>query len=341
MKRESGNPSGRRMNQEQKTFLQMMALPAVVIILIVIIRIAERPKEAPEESVELPTVAVLETGMTVAGELPDWEEERLPEEPGVEPETMESEESESETEAEGLDEFATEDFQRDSVPELLTLMEKYFEARELADAAAMNQLYGISGLTDQELEAQSARMRNNSKYVQNFENIVTYVKKGPEADSWLVYAVADINFYSAKTRAPMILWCYVTKDDEGNYVIKNNQDFSSAEQQFINEANHSDEVRRLAADVNHRLREALSSDENLNRVYGVLREGSPIWEGTGESEPEVVIGGTEPKAASEEEATEPEAASEEEATEPRAQESEGQEPEEQGTEAQELEVQVP
>ena len=306
MKKKSGNSSGRRLNQEQKTFLQMMALPAVVVILIVVIRIMERPKEEPEESVEPPTVAMMETGITITGGQPDWEDERLPEEPGVEPETMESEEPEAETEPEELDEFATESFQRDSVPELLTLMERYFEARELADASAMNQLYGISGLTDQELEAQSARMRNNSKYVQNFENIVTYVKEGPDTNSWLVYAVADINFYSSKTRAPMILWCYVTKDGEGNYVIKNNQDFSPAEQQFINEANHSDEVRKLAADVNHRLREALSSDENLNRVYGVLREGSPIWEGTEESEPEVVIGSTDPESMPEPETSEAE-----------------------------------
>lgn len=290
MKKKSGNPLGSRLNREQRRLLQVMALPVIVIILIVIIRIAERPEEVPEESVAPPTVAVPETGMTVAGELPEWEE-RLPEEPGVEPEETEPDTTESETDPEELDEFATERFQKNGVPEILTLMETYFEAREMADAAMMNQLYGIEGLTDQALEEQSARMRNNSRYVQDFENIVTYVMEGPDGNSWLVYGVADINFYSAKTRAPMILWCYVIKDSEGNYRIKNNQDFTSAEQQFINEANHSDEVRKLAADVNRRLREALSSDENLNHVYGVLRDGSPIWEGTEETEPEVVIGG--------------------------------------------------
>ncbi len=83
MKKKSGNSSGRRLNQEQKTFLQMMALPAVVVILIVVIRIMERPKEESEESVEPPTVAMMETGITITGGQPDWEDERLPEEPGV------------------------------------------------------------------------------------------------------------------------------------------------------------------------------------------------------------------------------------------------------------------
>ena len=164
-------------------------------------------------------------------------------------------------------------------------------AEELADAEAMNQIYGIGEVSAEALEAQSVRMRNNSKYVQGFENIATYVMDGENANSWLVYAVADINFYSARTRAPMILWCYVTVDGEGNYHIIDSRELSPKAQQLVNEANHSQEVRRLAADVNRRLKEALTSDENLNNVYGVLHDGSPVWEGTGEMEPEVVIVG--------------------------------------------------
>ncbi len=300
MKRNTENLSGRRKKREQKIFLQVMAVPVIVILLIIIIRIAERPEKEPEESTVLPTVAVMETGMTVAETLPEPEEERLPEEPGDEPDATEPTETESEAESEEQDEFSTERFRRNGVPELLTLMETYFQAREAADAQTMNQLYGIGEVTDQELEEQSARMRNNSKYIQDFENIVTYVMEGEKENSWLVYAVADINFYSAKTRAPMILWCYVTKDSQGNYTIKDNRQFSSAELQFIDAANHSEEVRRLAADVNQRLREALSSDEKLNRVYGVLRDGSPVWEGTEETEPEVVIGGDSVETTAEE-----------------------------------------
>ncbi len=58
---------------------------------------------------------------------------------------------------------------------------------------------------------------------------------------------------------------------------------------FAEVANHSQEVRRLAADINARLTEALASDERLKAVYGVLQAGSPVWEGTAETEPEVEI----------------------------------------------------
>lgn len=294
MRKKQQGPRDKGMSQEQRQLLHVMTLPLIVVILIIIILIAERGEKEPEVLPEPPEVETMGQGMTAAapGALEEMGE-RLPEEPGDEPDETQPEETESEGEEQEQeqDPFATENFRRDGEPGVLALMEAYFQARELADAQAMNQIYDIGEVSAEELEAQSVRMRNNSKYVQGFENIATYVIDGENANSWLVYAVADINFYSAKTRAPMILWCYVTVDGQGNYHIVDNQELSPRAQQLINEANHSQEVRRLAADVNQRLKEALTSDENLNNVYGVLHDGSPVWEGTGETEPEVVIVG--------------------------------------------------
>ncbi|MCI9202137.1 MAG: hypothetical protein HFI97_00315 [Lachnospiraceae bacterium] len=292
MKKKSRTWLGIRVSREQKKVLQIMMLPMIVLILIIIIKIAERPKKEPELPSE-PTVAMTESGMTAENIVESWEEERLPEEPGDEPDETEPTEPETETEPLGQDEFATDRFQRDPIPEILTLMEHYFQAKEKGDAAAMNQLYGIGEVTEEELQAQSARMRSNSKYVQGFENVATYVMDGPEEGSWLVYAVVDINFYLARTRAPMITWCYVKQDGEGNFLIVDNQKLSPEIQRFIVEAGRLEEVRRLAANVNQRLREALNADEDLKNVYGILREGSPVWEETEETQPEISIIGTE------------------------------------------------
>jgi hypothetical protein len=60
-------------------------------------------------------------------------------------------------------------------------------------------------------------------------------------------------------------------------------------QERVTEANHSDEVRRLAADVNAKLRQLLTEDEGLAEAYGVLYSGSQVWEGTQETEAEVVV----------------------------------------------------
>lgn len=268
---------------EKKALLPVLIVPLVVIVLMIIIVLADHAKFRAEES-----AAVAETVETA-------EPETMAEEPetesGENESDTETETQPEETEAENGDPYATENLTHDSVPELLSLMKKYFTARAAGDAETMNEIYGVTGLSFTEMEAEKTRLRSNSKYVQEFENITTYVRDGVTADSWLVYALADIKFHSVKTAAPMIMWCYVEKDSEGNYHIINDAELSEETMQFIDRSNHSEEVRRLASSVNVKLKEALNSDEDLNSVYGVLRDGSPVYDDG--SEPEVVIGGDE------------------------------------------------
>ena len=264
---------------EKKALLPVLVIPLVVIVLMIVIVLADYGKKRAEE---LP--AVTETAET---------EEQEPEtmaETGESAETETDAEAEAETEAseENGDPYATENLTHDSVPEVLSLMKKYFTARASGDADTMNEIYGVSGLSFTELEHEKTRLRSNSKYVQEFENITTYVRDGVTADSWLVYALADIKFHSVKTAAPMIMWCYVEKDSEGNFHIINDADLSENVLQFVETSNHSEEVRKLASSVNVKLKEALNSDEDLNSVYGVLRDGSPVYDDG--QEPEVVIG---------------------------------------------------
>ena len=264
---------------EKKALLPVLVIPLVVIVLMIVIVLADYGKKRAEE---LP--AVTETAET---------EEQEPEtmaETGESAETETDTAAEAETEAseENGDPYTTENLTHDSVPEVLSLMKKYFTARASGDADTMNEIYGVSGLSFTELEHEKTRLRSNSKYVQEFENITTYVRDGVTADSWLVYALADIKFHSVKTAAPMIMWCYVEKDSEGNFHIINDADLSENVLQFVETSNHSEEVRKLASSVNVKLKEALNSDEDLNSVYGVLRDGSPVYDDG--QEPEVVIG---------------------------------------------------
>lgn len=264
---------------EKKALLPVLVIPLVVIVLMIVIVLADYEKKRAEE---LP--AVTETAET---------EEQEPEtmaETGESAETETDTAAEAETEAseENRDPYTTENLTHDSVPEVLSLMKKYFTARASGDADTMNEIYGVSGLSFTELEHEKTRLRSNSKYVQEFENITTYVRDGVTADSWLVYALADIKFHSVKTAAPMIMWCYVEKDSEGNFHIINDADLSENVLQFVETSNHSEEVRKLASSVNVKLKEALNSDEDLNSVYGVLRDGSPVYDDG--QEPEVVIG---------------------------------------------------
>lgn len=266
-------------DEEKKALLPVLVIPLVVIVLMIVIVLADYGKKRAEE----PAV------VTETAETQEQEPETMAETgESAETETDAAAESETEAPEENGDPYATENLTHDSVPEVLSLMKKYFTARASGDADTMNEIYGVSGLSFTELEHEKTRLRSNSKYVQDFENITTYVRDGVTADSWLVYALADIKFHSVKTAAPMIMWCYVEKDSEGNFHIINDADLSENVLQFVETSNHSEEVRKLASSVNVKLKEALNSDEDLNSVYGVLRDGSPVYDDG--QEPEVVIG---------------------------------------------------
>ena len=179
---------------EKKALLPVLVIPLVVIVLMIVIVLADYGKKRAEEP-----PAVTETAET---------EEQEPEtmaETGESAETETDTAAEAETEAseENRDPYTTENLTHDSVPEVLSLMKKYFTARASGDADTMNEIYGVSGLSFTELEHEKTRLRSNSKYVQEFENITTYVRDGVTADSWLVYALADIKFHSVKTAAPI------------------------------------------------------------------------------------------------------------------------------------------
>lgn len=277
-------------DEEQRALLTAAAIPLIVIILMIIIVIADHGKAKETENQEPSTTMEAETG----------NESEL---------QTEEAEAEGESESEAVEIPEMEGLQRDRVPEILSLMKSYFAAREDSDAETMSRIYGRGEQTEAELEEERKRLRSNAKYVQEFENIATYVMNGETADTWLVYTLYDIRFYSAETAAPMIMWCYVYRDAEGNYLIRSNDTLTEAEIDFADRISHSEEVRRLASGVNVKLKEALTADEELNSIYGVLRDGSPVY---GE-EPEQRIVVAETTAASEETSAEEETEASEEA----------------------------
>lgn len=277
-----------RIDDEQKKLLSALVIPLIVIVLILVIVVADRcGREEPKaESVEVETTAADTMASTEAVPTEDVADV---------PETTEEPEATETTDA-----FSAENFERDGIPEILALMKQYFDARATADAVAMNQLYGIGEdeISVTALEAQKTRMRSNSKYVTGFEDIATYVKPGKDADSWLVYTTAQIKFRSVKTTAPMIMWCYVTRDGEGNYLLADSSSLSVDILNYVDAAGRSEAVRRLAADVNTRLKTALNEDSDLKQVYGILNSDSPLWvEEDPNTEPEVVILGDETSEA--------------------------------------------
>lgn len=274
-----------QLGKDKKKMLPVVAVPLAVIALVAVILISGKKETQPSSAqTETSQEAAAQEESAGSSQTADGEEtsgDAEGESAQAGEESTDSAESETEN-------FETDDLKKDSVPEILSLMKTYFQARANADAAALNQVYGGSEKEEWQLQKEASKLRSNSKYVQRFENVTTYVSEGPESDSWLVYALADIRFNSVKTTAPMIMWCCVQKDSEGNYHILRDDAISDEMQKFVDTKNHSEEVRRLASSVNTKLKDAIESDDELKTVYGVLRDGSPVYEENG-SEKSVVV----------------------------------------------------
>lgn len=258
--------------------LPVILIPLIVIILMIVIVVADRSGEKEPEPEESLSPSAAETMAPGEGEEPDPSGE-AGENPEGQDSAMEPEPEETQTEL----------FLADGIQGIQDLLVRYYKARAAGDAETVNAVYGITDVPASALADQKARMVNNAKYISDISNIATYVVNGQASGSWLVYSTAEIKFYTAKTAAPMIMWCYVKQDLEGNYLIVDNAALTQEELQLADQVSRSLEVRALASNINNQLKEALASDEDLREVYGVLHDGSPVWDNETETKAEVVI----------------------------------------------------
>ena len=287
MRHNSSFRQGQKKDEERKKLLKAAVIPLVVVILILVIVIADSDKDAKEPIDAKPAVVseVVQKPETEAAEeaAADNGEQESDEEP-----TAEASEEETTEAAAEMGRAHEPILKKDSVPELLSMMKEYYQARATGDAELLNKLYGIDGLSVTALEAEKTRMRSNSKYLRGFDNIVTYVADGLTENEWLVYSTCDMHFHSVDTTAPMIMWCYVVKQEDGTLLIQKPEALSTEVLHHVDVISRSQEVRSLASDINVRLKEALISDVDLNEIYGVLRDGSPVYQGDKTEETEAV-----------------------------------------------------
>lgn len=289
MREHSSFRQGQKKSEERKKLVKTAAIPLIVVVLMLVIVVAERGKRAGT-SANVPESDLQTTGFHAEQEAQSGAAlEAEKENSGLAEEVTEKDadsEIESEASSKGTEEFEISSeaeesvLQKDAVPEVLSLMKEYYQARATGDAELLNKLYGIEGLSVSELEAEKTRMRSNSKYLRSFDNIVTYVAEGLTEREWLVYSTCNMHFHATDAAVPMIMWCYVVQQEDGTLLIQKPEELSAEVRHHIEVVNRSQEVRSLASEINVQLKEVLTENAELNEIYGVLRDGSPVYEGT-------------------------------------------------------------
>ncbi|MFQ9703528.1 MAG: hypothetical protein ACLR0U_17700 [Enterocloster clostridioformis] len=86
------------------------------------------------------------------------------------------------------------------------------------DAQTLYRIFGKSD--DTGLDARKEELKNEAVYIEDYVDIVCYTKPGLTADSYVAYVTYEVKFRRVETLAPGLMWCYVVKDDNGNFIIR-------------------------------------------------------------------------------------------------------------------------
>lgn len=237
-------------------YIRMMAVPLVIVAVLVIIILVmdKKPKEtdattdSKDSSVE---IVVQESGTT--GTI-------------AESDTVAPDNSEYKTD------FSDYELKKDEVPEVTRLISDYFQAKVDQDAEALYRIFGKSDTSD--LSERQSQLEEEAKFIEDYQDIVCYTKEGMTEDSYVAYVTYKIKFRRVDTLAPGLMWCYVVKDESGQYIIREN--VVGEEADYVAKANQTEDVRLLASQINQQLKEALESDTLLAGVYKKLQNGAVV-----------------------------------------------------------------
>ena len=253
MKRDKDNKYGYSSwsMEEVIRFGRFFLLPLLVVVLIVFILMMDKKKDSvPEESVE------------VAG-------------------SLESEESSAEEETNSLPPEQAQMFTPNSVPEVNDLVNRYFAAKEKADASAIYQLFGWTIEMGQ--DGLQRQLQYDARYTEGYRNIVCYTTPGEIEGTYLERISYDLKFKNSLTLAPGFQWSYVRTGADGNLYLTVEDELSEPEKAFVQEALAADEIVLLRVEIYAKLRAALESDPLLAESYGILeKKGGSA--GTGQAE---------------------------------------------------------
>ncbi|MEE3419813.1 MAG: SH3 domain-containing protein [Lachnospiraceae bacterium] len=127
----------------------------------------------------------------------------------------------------------------DAVPEVTDLIHSYFRAVAEQDVTAAQKL--VDELPDDEL----TRIQNADV---KYRNLTVYTKKGPEADSYIVYAYFHYREGDSEVTLPGLNQMYVKKSTSGSEQIVFSG-YDSATSSFIQQASQDADVKALVAKV--------------------------------------------------------------------------------------------
>lgn len=216
--------------------------------------------------------------------------------------------SEEETE-EARVEVADVPLEKDAIPEINELFNKFYTAMVDGDTDVMSELLSYPDAEE------ILRAKETSKHLEAFSTMEVYTKPGPREKTYIAYVYVDLKFYDYEKPVPGMRTYYVCTNEDGDFYINNNGIESDEVLQYIRELHLQEDVidlnNKVAADYNNMVAEdgklpdfllalndeietnvlaALAHSEESEAVEGETAEaGEETPEETAAEEPEEVV----------------------------------------------------
>ena len=153
----------------------------------------------------------------------------------------------------------------DAYDEINELIEKYFDNLAAGDVERVDET--VDELTEEEVKT----IEKKKDYIEAYDNVVCYTKKGLEEDSFVVFASYEMKIHNIETPAPGIMAFYVISDVDGGYKIYN-QDASEELTSYVLELASEEEIAAIIADVDARYQQLVAEDEELGKFAQTMLE---------------------------------------------------------------------
>ena len=165
----------------------------------------------------------------------------------------------------------------DAYEEINTLILKYFHGLSTGDIPLVEDVVDV--LTDEEIKV----IEKKKDYVESYNDIVCYTKKGLEDNTFVVFASYEMKFYNIATPAPGIMALYVFQGEDGDYRIFNG-DASEELTDYVLQLAAEDDVASVIADVDARYQQLVEENEDLGKFAQAMLEAQKDAESSSETQ---------------------------------------------------------
>lgn len=239
--------SGKGFDDKTK-YARLLAIPAAIVIVLLIVILVMDKKPGSSKPVSDSTVS-------------DDDSQSSSDDDSVEPDNKEYNQD-----------FSAYELQKDAYPQVNELISTYFQAKVDQDVQTLYKVFGKE--EDDRMDERKQQLKDEAVYIEDYQDITCYTKAGMTDDSYVVYVTYDVKFRRVDTLAPGLMWCYVVKNDNGDYIIRENVVGDEAD--YVAGQNQTEDVRLLSTQVNERLKQAIESDSLLAGIYKDLSNGAVV-----------------------------------------------------------------